>query len=258
MSDLSFVAGEFTGLAATSREAAEAVRSARPEGGGSAFASAMPGTSLSSQMQGAEEKIADRSMDNAKGLDQTADSLELSERDFIATEEANGQLVGSVMSEQGGASTALGHSYGSTAAGAAGDNARFGNPGGGHSYGGAAAGAAGDNARFGNPGSGHSYGGVRSGSSPADDGRLYDSPGTGGSRVLRPGVLDGRETLEDPNDFPVDTLPVPNDREILEGRNDLPVGLYRGGGGVQAQPYTGGAKVEANPFHKELGGTVNL
>ena len=235
MSDLSFVAGEFTGLAATSREAAEAVRSARPEGGGGAFASAMPGTSLSSQMQGAEEKISDRSMDNAKAIDQAADSLELSERDFIATEEANEQLVGSVMSEQGGASSALGHSYGS-----------------------AAAGAAGDNARFGNPGAGHSYGGVRSGSSPADDGRLYDSPGTGGSRVLRPGVLDGRETLEDPNDFPVDTLPVPNDREILEGRNDLPVDLYGGGGGVQAQPYTGGAKVEANPFHEELGGTVNL
>ena len=235
MSDLSFVAGEFTGLAATSREAAEAVRSARPEGGGSAFASAMPGTSLSSQMQGAEEKIADRSMDNAKAIDQAADSLELSERDFIATEEANEQLVGSVMSEQGGASTALGHSYGSAAAGAAGDNARFGNPGG-----------------------GHSYGGVRSGSSPADDGLLNGSPGTGGSRVLRPGVLDGRETLEDPNDFPVDTLPVPNDREILEGRNDLPVDLYGGGGGVQAQPYTGGANVEANPFHKEVGGTVNL
>ena len=98
MSDLSFVAGEFTGLAATSREAAEAVRSARPEGGGSAFASAMPGTSLSSQMQGAEEKIADRGMDNAKGLDEAADSLELSERDFIAAEEENGQLVGSIMS----------------------------------------------------------------------------------------------------------------------------------------------------------------
>lgn len=192
MSDLSFVAGEFTGLAATSREAAEAVRSARPEGGGSAFASAMPGTSLSSQMQGAEEKIADRGMDNAKGLDEAADSLELSERDFIAAEEENGQLVGSIMSEQGDVSNALGHSYGS----------------------------------------------VRLGSSPADDGRLYDSPGTGGSRVLRPGVPDGRETLEDPNDVPVD--------------------LYGGGGGVQAQPYTGGAKVEANPFHEELGGTVNL
>lgn len=117
MSDLSFVAGEFTGLAATSREAAEAVRSARPEGGGSAFASAMPGTSLSSQMQGAEEKIADRGMDNAKGLDEAADSLELSERDFIAAEEENGQLVGSIMSEQGDVSNALGHSYGSVRSG---------------------------------------------------------------------------------------------------------------------------------------------
>ena len=45
MSDLSFVAGEFPRLASTAREAAEAVRSARPEGGASAFASAMPGTS---------------------------------------------------------------------------------------------------------------------------------------------------------------------------------------------------------------------
>ena len=48
MSDLSFVAGEFPRLASTAREAAEAVRSARPEGGASAFASAMPGTNLSS------------------------------------------------------------------------------------------------------------------------------------------------------------------------------------------------------------------
>ena len=112
MSDLSFVAGEFPGLASTSREAAEAVRSARPEGGGSAFASAMPGTPLSSDMQGAEEKIADRSMDNAKDLEQAADSLESSERDFIAAEEENGQLIGSIMPEQGGASTAVGHSYG--------------------------------------------------------------------------------------------------------------------------------------------------
>ena len=35
MSDLSFVAGEFPRLASTAREAAEAVRSARPEGGAS-------------------------------------------------------------------------------------------------------------------------------------------------------------------------------------------------------------------------------
>ena len=60
MSDLSFVAGEFPRLASTAREAAEAVRSARPEGGASAFASAMPGTNLSSKMQGVEEKFADQ------------------------------------------------------------------------------------------------------------------------------------------------------------------------------------------------------
>ena len=59
MSDLSFVAGEFPRLASTAREAAEAVRSARPEGGASAFASAMPGTNLSSKMQGVEDKFAD-------------------------------------------------------------------------------------------------------------------------------------------------------------------------------------------------------
>ena len=51
---------------------------------------------------------------------------------------------------------------------------------------------------------------------------------------------------------------MPDGRETLEDPNDVPVDLYGGGGGVQAQPYTGGAKVEANPFHKELGGTVNL
>ena len=161
MSDLSFVAGEFPGLASTSREAAEAVRSARPEGGGSAFASAMPGTPLSSDMQGAEEKIADRSMDNAKDLDQAADSLESSERDFIAAEEENGQLIGSIMPEQGGASTAMGHSYGK-------------------------GGSAGDDVSFGSPGVGHSYG--KGGS--ADGGRPYDGGGgvqakpyTGGAKV---------------------------------------------------------------------------
>ena len=211
MSDLSFVAGEFPGLASTSREAAEAVRSARPEGGGSAFASAMPGTPLSSDMQGAEEKIADRSMDNAKDLDQAADSLESSERDFIAAEEENGQLIGSIMSEQGGASTATGHSYGRATVGSAGDDVSFGSPGVGHSYG------KGDS---------------------ADGSRLYDAPGTSDGRILRPGVPAGRETLEDPNDFWV--------------------GPDGGRGGVEAKPYTGGAKVEAKPFSEELGGVVNL
>ena len=232
MSDLSFVAGEFPGLASTSREAAEAVRSARPEGGGSAFASAMPGTPLSSDMQGAEEKIADRSMDNAKDLDQAADSLESSERDFIAAEEENGQLIGSIMSEQGGASTATGHSYGRATVGSGGDDVSFGSPGVGHSYG--KGGSAGEDLSFGSPGVGHSYG--KGGS--ADDSRLYDAPGTSDGRILRPGVPAGRETLEDPNDFWV--------------------GPYGGGGGVEAKPYTGGAKVEAKPFSEELGGVVNL
>ncbi|MCM3899017.1 hypothetical protein ND910_04735 [Schaalia meyeri] len=232
MSDLSFVAGEFPGLASTSREAAEAVRSARPEGGGSAFASAMPGTPLSSDMQGAEEKIADRSMDNAKDLDQAADSLESSERDFIAAEEENGQLIGSIMSEQGGASTATGHSYGRATVGSGGDDVSFGSPGVGHSYG--KGGSAGDDVSFGSPGVGHSYGKGDS----ADGSRLYDAPGTSDGRILRPGVPAGRETLEDPNDFWV--------------------GPYGGRGGVEAKPYTGGAKVEAKPFSEELGGVVNL
>ena len=232
MSDLSFVAGEFPGLASTSREAAEAVRSARPEGGGSAFASAMPGTPLSSDMQGAEEKIADRSMDNAKDLDQAADSLESSERDFIAAEEENGQLIGSIMSEQGGASTATGHSYGRATVGSGGDDVSFGSPGVGHSYG--KGDSAGEDLSFGSPGVGHSYGKGDS----ADGSRLYDAPGTSDGRILRPGVPAGRETLEDPNDFWV--------------------GPYGGRGGVEAKPYTGGAKVEAKPFSEELGGVVNL
>ncbi len=232
MSDLSFVAGEFPGLASTSREAAEAVRSARPEGGGSAFASAMPGTPLSSDMQGAEEKIADRSMDNANDLDQAADSLESSERDFIAAEEENGQLIGSIMSEQGGASTATGHSYGRATVGSGGDDVSFGSPGVGYSYG--KGGSAGDDVSFGSPGVGHSYGKGDS----ADGSRLYDAPGTSDGRILRPGVPAGRETLEDPNDFWV--------------------GPYGGRGGVEAKPYTGGAKVEAKPFSEELGGVVNL
>ena len=232
MSDLSFVADEFPRLAATSREAAEAVRSARPEGGGSAFASAMPGTPLSSDMQGAEEKIADRSMDNANDLDQAADSLESSERDFIAAEEENGQLIGSIMSEQGGASTATGHSYGRATVGSGGDDVSFGSPGVGYSYG--KGGSAGDDVSFGSPGVGHSYGKGDS----ADGSRLYDAPGTSDGRILRPGVPAGRETLEDPNDFWV--------------------GPYGGRGGVEAKPYTGGAKVEAKPFSEELGGVVNL
>ena len=202
MSDLSFVAGEFPGLASTSREAAEAVRSARPEGGGSAFASAMPGTPLSSDMQGAEEKIADRSMDNAKDLEQAADSLESSERDFIAAEEENGQLIGSIMPEQGGASTATGHSYGRATVGSGGDDVSFGSPGVGHSYG-------------------------KGGS--ADGGRLYDAPGTSDGRILRPGVPAGRETLEDPNDFWVGPY---------GGRGGVEAKPYTGGAKVEAKPFS--------------------
>lgn len=97
MSDLSFVAGEFPKLAATSRETADAVRSARPEGGASAFASAMPGADLASPMQAAEEKLADQCMKTSMKLEECADSLEAAERDFIAAEEENGQLIGSIV-----------------------------------------------------------------------------------------------------------------------------------------------------------------
>lgn len=121
MSDLSFVAGEFPRLASTAREAAEAVRSARPEGGASAFASAMPGTSLSSQMQGVEDKFADQATKTGTSLDEHADSLEAAERDFIATEDENSQLIGSIIegnsygggSGSGGGGSVSGHSYGS-------------------------------------------------------------------------------------------------------------------------------------------------
>ena len=124
MGDLTFVAGEFPRLASVAREAAEAVLSARPEGGAGAFASAMPGTSLSSKMQGVEDKFADKATKTGTSLDEHADSLEAAERDFIAAEEENGQLIGSIIegnsygpgagsgSPSGGVLT--GHSYGST------------------------------------------------------------------------------------------------------------------------------------------------
>lgn len=108
MSDLSFVAGEFQRLASTALEAAEAVRSARPEGGASAYASAMPGTNLSSKMQGVEEKFADQATKTGTSLDEHAESLLAAERDFIAAEEANSQLIGSILE---------GHSYGASSAG---------------------------------------------------------------------------------------------------------------------------------------------
>ena len=125
MSDLSFVAGDFPRLASTAREAAEAVRSARPEGGASAFASAMPGTSLSSQMQGVEDKFADQATKTGTSLDEHADSLEAAERDFIATEDENSQLIGSIIegnsygggSGSGGGDKLRGHSIGSALSG---------------------------------------------------------------------------------------------------------------------------------------------
>lgn len=102
MSDLSFVAGEFPKLAAASRETADAVRSARPEGGASAFASAMPGANLASPMQAAEEKVADQCVKTSRRLEDCADSLEAAERDFIAAEEENGQLIGSIVNGDNG------------------------------------------------------------------------------------------------------------------------------------------------------------
>ena len=125
MSDLSFVAGEFPRLASTAREAAEAVRSARPEGGASAFASAMPGTSLSSQMHGVEDKFADQATKTGTSLDEHADSLEAAERDFIASEDENSQLIGSIIegnsygggSGSGGGEMLRGHSIGSALSG---------------------------------------------------------------------------------------------------------------------------------------------
>lgn len=150
MSDLSFVAGEFPRLASTAREAAEAVRSARPEGGAGAFASAMPGTNLSSKMQGVEDKFADQATKTGTSLDEHAESLLAAERDFIAAEEENTKLIGSIIE---------GHSYGG---GAAGHSKGAGLTG--HSIGGK-----GDiNTIGGEPLTGHSYGASR-GAQQLDD-----------------------------------------------------------------------------------------
>jgi|GEM_PF-1053768 len=187
MSDLSFVAGEFPRLASTAREAAEAVRSARPEGGASAFASAMPGTSLSSQMQGVEDKFADQATKTGTSLDEHADSLEAAERDFIATEDENSQLIGSIIdgnsygggSGSGGGEMLRGHSIGSalsghSAGGQAIDDIINGGGGGGvsgHSYGSGVSGhslggeAIDDIINGGGSVSGHSYGSGISGHS---------------------------------------------------------------------------------------------
>ena len=158
MSDLSFVAGEFPRLASTAREAAEAVRSARPEGGAGAFASAMPGTNLSSKMQGVEDKFADQATKTGASLDEHAESLLAAERDFIAAEEENTKLIGSIIE---------GHSYGGGAAAGASEII------GGHSKGsgltGHSIGGKGDiNTIGGEPLTGHSYGASR-GAQQLDD-----------------------------------------------------------------------------------------
>ena len=177
MSDLSFVAGEFPRLASTAREAAEAVRSARPEGGASAFASAMPGTNLSSKMQGVEERFADQATKTGTSLDEHAESLLAAERDFIAAEEENTKLIGSIIEGHSYGAGAAGHSKGAGltghSVGGKGDsNTIGGEPLTGHSYGAGAAGHSkgagltghsiggkGDsNTIAGEPLTGHSYG----------------------------------------------------------------------------------------------------
>ena len=200
MSDLSFVAGEFPRLASTAREAAEAVRSARPEGGASAFASAMPGTSLSSQMQGVEDKFADQATKTGTSLDEHADSLEAAERDFIATEDENSQLIGSIIegnsygggSGSGGGEMLRGHSIGSALSGhslggeAINDIINGGGSVSGHSYGSGISGhsiggeAIDDIINGGGSVSGHSYGsgisGHSYGSGNGDSGDVIGDP----------------------------------------------------------------------------------
>ena len=200
MSDLSFVAGEFPRLASTAREAAEAVRSARPEGGASAFASAMPGTSLSSQMQGVEDKFADQATKTGTSLDEHADSLEAAERDFIATEDENSQLIGSIIdgnsygggSGSGGGNMLRGHSIGSALSGhsaggqAIDDIINGGGSVSGHSYGSGISGhsiggeAIDDIINGGGSVSGHSYGsgisGHSYGSGNGDSGDVIGDP----------------------------------------------------------------------------------
>lgn len=190
MSDLSFVAGEFPRLASTAREAAEAVRSARPEGGASAFASAMPGTNLSSKMQGVEEKFADQATKTGTSLDEHAESLLAAERDFIAAEEENTKLIGSIIE---------GHSYGGGLSGHSiggkGDiNTIGGEPLTGHSKGsgltGHSIGGKGDiNTIGGEPLTGHSYGSAGAEAGDVDDMVTFGEPGKGRGG-LRPGGKD--------------------------------------------------------------------
>ena len=178
MSDLSFVAGEFPRLASTAREAAEAVRSARPEGGAGAFASAMPGTNLSSKMQGVEDKFADQATKTGTSLDEHAESLLAAERDFIAAEEENTKLIGSIIEGHSYGGGAAGHSKGAGltghSIGGKGDiNTIGGEPLTGHSKGsgltGHSIGGKGDiNTIGGEPLTGHSYGASR-GAQQLDD-----------------------------------------------------------------------------------------
>ena len=173
MSDLSFVAGEFPRLASTAREAAEAVRSARPEGGAGAFASAMPGTNLSSKMQGVEDKFADQATKTGTSLDEHAESLLAAERDFIAAEEENTKLIGSIIE---------GHSYG---AGAAGHSKGAGLTG--HSIGGK-----GDsNTIAGEPLTGHSYGAGAAGHSKGAGLTGHSIGGKGDSNTIAGEPLTG-------------------------------------------------------------------
>ena len=207
MSDLSFVAGEFPRLASTAREAAEAVRSARPEGGAGAFASAMPGTNLSSKMQGVEDKFADQATKTGTSLDEHAESLLAAERDFIAAEEENTKLIGSIIeghSYGGGAAAGAseiigGHSKGSGltghSIGGKGDiNTIGGEPLTGHSYGsglsGHSIGGKGDiNTIGGETLTGHSYGSAGAEAGDVDDMVTFGEPGKGRGG-LRPGDKD--------------------------------------------------------------------
>ena len=181
MSDLSFVAGEFPRLASTAREAAEAVRSARPEGGASAFASAMPGTNLSSKMQGVEDKFADQATKTGTSLDEHAESLLAAERDFIAAEEENTKLIGSIIE---------GHSYGGGAAAGASEII------GGHSKGsgltGHSIGGKGDiNTIGGEPLIGHSYGAGAAGHSKGAGLTGHSIGGKGDSNTIAGEPLTG-------------------------------------------------------------------
>ena len=58
-------------------------------------------------------------MHNARGLEEAADSLEAAERDFVAAEDENGQLIGSIMAGRYGRAkrVAVGHSRGGVADG---------------------------------------------------------------------------------------------------------------------------------------------